>query len=346
MAPLDVVELTKELVAIPSITNEEGPVCSFVADRLAERGWTVRTQAVPPDPGVDAAPGRMNVLATCADEPPGVVLTTHLDTVPPHIPLSEDDAHLFGRGTCDAKGIFAAQWVAAERLRAAGRSVALLGVVGEETHSLGAKCAAELLPAAGFIVDGEPTQGRMASGTKGILLLRLSVQGRAAHSAYPELGDSALHALVKSLHGLLTLDLPAEAAFGSTTLNVGTLAGGVAPNVVAPAATADVMIRLAAPSSTVEDIVQNALGGAVDVEVLSRSEPQAIGVVAGQPAEVVRFGSDVPYLSKIAPTLLVGPGSIHDAHTRHERIGKQELIDAVDQYVVVAEALLSRESER
>jgi acetylornithine deacetylase len=345
-APLDVVELTRHLVEIPSITNEEGLVCAFVERALGERGWRLATQPVPPDAGVDQAPGRMNVLATATEARPRVVLTTHLDTVPPHISFSEDDAWLYGRGTCDAKGVFAAMWVAAERLRDAGHPVGLLGVVGEETDSLGAKMVHELLPETDWIIDGEPTDGVMASGAKGILSLRLHVEGVPAHSAYPERGDSALHRLIPALATLIDADLPSEASYGPTTVNVGRVRGGVAPNVLAPSASADVMIRLGAPADRVASIVRTMLPPEVKIEELSRSDPHPIDVVDGQPSAVVRFGSDVPYLRRIGRPLLLGPGSIHDAHTRHERIRRQDLRTAVEQYVVVAEALLQRDPGR
>jgi len=341
----DVEGLTRALMEIPSTTNEEGPVCAFVQRALTEQGWTVRTQAVPPDPGVERAPGRMNVLATTGDRP-RVVLTTHLDTVPPYIPYSDDADWIYGRGACDAKGVFAAMWVAAARLRRAGRPVGLLAVVGEETDSLGAKMVHELLPDTDWIIDGEPTEGVMASGAKGILSLRLSVRGAAAHSAYPERGDSALHRLIPALAALLDAELPFEPDYGPTTVNVGRLEGGVAPNVLAPSASAQVLIRLGAAAERVEREVRALLPPEVQVEELSRSDPHPIDVVEGQPSAVVRFGSDVPYLRRIGRPLLVGPGSIHDAHTRHERIRRQDLRDAVDQYVLVAEALLRTEPGR
>src|SRR5262249_49489740 len=150
-------------------------------------------------------PERINLLAmTDPGRPPDVVLTTHLDTVPPLIPLSEDDAYLYGRGTCDAKGIFAAQWIAADQLREKGRrNIALLGVAGEETDSVGAKTVSAVLPKARFIIDGEPTDLELTSAAKGILALRLSANGIAGHSAYPERGKSATHAMVLSLARLL-----------------------------------------------------------------------------------------------------------------------------------------------
>ena len=340
---MDVVALTRALVGIPSITNHEGAVCRWVADRLAADGWHVERQAIAPEGDEVPELPRENLLATPSPSTrPSVVLTTHLDTVPPHIELGEDETYLYGRGTCDAKGIFAAQWGAAEQLRAEGHEgIALLGVVGEETDSLGAKQVHELLPQADFIVDGEPTELVMASAAKGILSLGLSWKGVPGHSAYPEVGHSAVHDLVAALGRLLAAELPHETRYGPTTVNVGTLSGGVAPNVIAPHAHATVLIRLGAPKDRVLPEVERLLGPQVELEVRSWSEPHGILVPDGRPSEVVRFGSDVPYLRRIAPCLLVGPGSIHDAHTRHEKVKKADLLAARDLYAEVARGLLS-----
>lgn len=340
---MDVVELTKTLVNIPSVTNDEGAVAEHLIEGLRAQGWVVSTQQIPPEGGATPAKPRLNVLARAADDVkvPKVVLTTHIDTVPPFIPASEDEAYIYGRGTCDAKGIFAAMWCAAERLRAAGETgVALLAVAGEETDSWGAKAVKELLPKAGWIVDGEPTQSKPASGAKGILALAVRAKGQPCHSAYPELGHSAVHDLVPALARVLQAELPFDPFFGPTTVNVGQITGGLAPNVLAPKAEASVLIRLGAPAEDVLAAVKAALGDAVEVEITSRSEPHRIHVPDGRDGEVVRFGSDVPYLAEIGETLLVGPGSIHDAHTAHEKIGKGELRAAVDLYADVAQALL------
>jgi acetylornithine deacetylase len=263
--------------------------------------------------------------------------------VPPFIPPTEDGARLYGRGVCDAKGIFAAQWVAAERLRAEGRvNVALLGVVGEETDSIGAKLVHEVLPEARFIVDGEPTDLHLSSGAKGILALTLDVRGIAGHSAYPETGKSATHALIDALARLLAAELPADERFGPTTVNVGLLGGGVAPNVLAPSASATLMIRLGGPSAEVLDRVRALLGPDVGVAITSRSEPHTIHVPEGDEGRVVRFGSDVPYLARIGTPLLVGPGSIHDAHTAGEKIDKEDLVAAAERYEQLARRLLTR----
>lgn len=339
----DVVALARELVAIESVTGREGPVVKHVEERLADEGWKVLTQPVPHGDGSLSAP-RANVLAVDEDRaPPRLVFTTHLDTVPPFIPPSEDERTLYGRGSCDAKGIFAAQWLALRELRRRGhRGLALLGVVGEETDSLGAKMAKAILPEAGFIVDGEPTGLVMTSAAKGILGLALEVEGVAAHSAYPELGRSATHALVRALTRLLDAPLPSSPAFGPSTVNVGSISGGVAPNVISPRASAEILVRLGERSELVQRAIEAALGPEVKTRVTTMSEPLEIFAPEGYAAAPVSFGSDVPYLAPLGRTLLVGPGSIHDAHTKGEKIGKDELAAAVRFYVELGERLLGR----
>jgi acetylornithine deacetylase len=340
---MDVVELTKELVAVESISGREGKVAKLISDRLEKDGWSVVRQPVPEgDPEMKEP--RVNVLATDG-APPRLVLTTHLDTVPPFIPPSEDKDHVFGRGTCDAKGIFAAQWIAAERLRKKGhRGIALLGVVGEETNSIGAKYAKAILPKADFVIDGEPTKLVMTSAAKGILALKVSMKGVAGHSAYPHLGKSAVHGLLRALVRLLDAELPSERELGDTTVNVGTIEGGLAPNVIAPGASSEIVVRVAAPLEMLEAEVRRRLGPEVEIEVQSKSEALRIYVPEGYPSEPVSFGSDVPYLREIGSTLLVGPGTIHDAHTAGEKIGKGELTDAVAYYEALGEKLLAQRS--
>lgn len=342
---MDVIELTRTLVNIPSVTNDEGAVAQHVIQALEAQGWHVRTQEIAPEGDAQPSLPRLNVLALAdPDVVPQVVLTTHLDTVPPFIACTEDDDYLYGRGTCDAKGIFAAQWCAAERLRQAGhRGVALLGVVGEETDSWGAKQVKALLPRAGWLVDGEPTQSKPASGAKGILALTVRAKGRTCHSAYPELGHSAVHDLIPALARVVQAELPFEPFFGPTTVNIGRVSGGLAPNVLAPAAEAQVLIRLGAAAEPVLAAVKALLGDAVELEITSMADPHKIHVPEGQAGEVVRFGSDVPYLAEVGETLLVGPGSIHDAHTAHEKVGKAELVASVALFHDIALALLDAE---
>lgn len=341
---MDVLELTRTLVNLPSISNEEGRVTAYVADRLKAEGWHVKTQEVPfeGEPSDPSALPRLNVLAQPSEKPVKVIFTTHLDTVPPFIPITETEEALYGRGTCDAKGIFAAMWCAAEALRQEGiDEVGLLAVVGEETNSLGAKMVPALLPKVDWIVNGEPTEMVASSGGKGFMGLVLKAEGKACHSAYPEQGHSALHSLNGALHRLITRPMPSDPKFGETTVNIGTVSGGLAPNVLAPSAEATVAIRLAAPAAQVLEAVQEALGDEVSYALTSQSEPHAIFAPSGMPTEVVRFSSDIPNLSKIGRPLMFGPGSIHDAHTQGEYVRKADLKRAVEVYAKVAKQLLS-----
>ena len=138
-----------------------------------------------------------------------------MDTVPPFIASSEDDARIYGRGSCDAKGIIAAQIVAAEKLRAAGVFVGLLFLVGEETNSIGAMEANRHPIGARFMINGEPTDNRLALASKGSLHVVLTARGKMAHSAYPELGESAIDKLVEALHRLHAMKLPEDSGCGS-----------------------------------------------------------------------------------------------------------------------------------
>ena len=343
---MDVLDLCRELVSIESTSSREGRVAAVIADRLRADGWHVITQPVEGgDPEMKET--RVNVLAVDhPDVPPRVVLTTHIDTVPPYFGLTEDSEFLYGRGTCDAKGIFAAQWVAAQQLRDAGeKGVALLAVVGEETDSIGAKNVRSLLPSTNWIIDGEPTQMKMTSAAKGVLALRLRASGVVGHSAYPERGRSAVHSLIAAIGRVLGEALPSEEAFGETTVNIGTIEGGLAGNVLAPSAEALAVVRLAAPLETIKAEILARLGDEISAEVLTASDPLLIHVPDGYESAPVSFGSDVPHLSPIGTPLLVGPGSIHDAHTRGEKIGKKELADSVPFYADLTRRLLDADRD-
>ncbi|HEX8688388.1 MAG TPA: M20/M25/M40 family metallo-hydrolase, partial [Pyrinomonadaceae bacterium] len=283
-------ELTRTLIDIPSVSGEEAEVGRFLVSHLEGLGYRVESQEV--------EPGRANVLATTGARP-RVVLSTHMDTVPPFIPSSEDATHIRGRGSCDAKGIIAAQVTAAERLRAEGvEELGLLFTVDEELGSLGAR-AADRHPLAGgceYLINGEPTDNRLAAGSKGSLRLRLVAEGRAAHSAYPERGESAVEKLLDVLADLRARAWPRDEFFGETTCNIGTLTGGTRPNVIPAAAEAQLQIRLVTPSETVKAIVEGAARGRARVEYMSAAEPVRMHVPEGFAGEVVRFTTDVPYL--------------------------------------------------
>lgn len=338
----DVIELTQALCAIPSITGAEAAVVDDVARRLQAIGLTVRRQQVG-----DSA-GRDNLLAT-AGRDPEVLLTTHLDTVPPFLPPRVEGDRLYGRGVADAKGIAAAMICAFERLLASGEQrVGLLFVVGEETDSDGAKAAAAgFMPRVRWFIDGEPTDGAQASAMKGVLAFELVTEGRAAHSAYPEAGHSAVHQLIADLSRLTSEPWPVTDEAGQTTLNVGHIEGGVAPNVMAPHAKAVCVLRTTADADLLLARVRALLTPSTRLTVRTKSSPQRLVTLPGEPTKVVAFGSDVPHLSALASSgaLMVGPGSILEAHTAHESVLLAELRAAVDQYQRLALRLLALDDQ-
>jgi acetylornithine deacetylase len=333
---MNIFELTRTLIDIPSVSGEEAEVGRFLASHLSELGWRVESQEV--------EPGRANVLATLTPRA-RVVLSTHMDTVPPFIASSEDATHIRGRGACDAKGIIAAQITAAEALRAEGvEELGLLFTVDEELGSIGARAADSHALARGceFLINGEPTDNKLAVGSKGSLRLRLLTDGRAAHSAYPERGESAVEKMLDVLADVRGAAWPRDEFFGETTCNIGTIQGGTRPNVIPASAEAELQIRLVTPSETVKTILEKTVAGRARVEYLSAAEPVRMHSVEGFEREVVRFTTDIPYLSNWGRPLLVGPGSILDAHTDGERVSKRELEEAVEIYARLARSLLSR----
>ena len=327
--------LTRQLIDIPSLTGEEGAVGSFLVTWLEDLGYRVERQQI--------APERFNVLATTG-APPRIVLSTHIDTVPPFIPSREDGEYIYGRGSCDAKGIIAAQIFAAERLRAAGmNTLGLLFTVDEELGSEGAQAANNhpLARECEFLINGEPTDNLLAVGTKGSVRLTITTTGRAAHSAYPEAGESAIETLLDILQNIRNVEWPEDTFFGATTCNIGVISGGTRPNVIPDHARAQLQIRLGIDIEHVKRIVQQVVGGRGAVEYESAHNPVRLTSVAGVDGTVVRFTTDIPYLSNWGKALLLGPGSILDAHTDHERVSKAELERAVDLYVELANKLQS-----
>jgi len=325
--------LTRQLIDIPSLTGDEQAVAQFLATQLETLGYNVERQHVNDD--------RFNLIATTSDKPQ-LVFSTHLDTVPPFIPSSEDAAYIYGRGSCDAKGIIAAQVFAAEHLRANGlNKVGLLFTVDEELSSAGAQLANNhpLARECRFLINGEPTDNRLAIGTKGSLRLILTTEGRAAHSAYPEAGDSAIEKLLDVLNDIRARAWPSDEFFGETTCNIGVLNGGTRPNVIPDHARAELQIRLATDIEHVQRMVEQAVAGRAQVEYASAHDPVRLFSVPGFDNCVVRFTTDVPYLSNWGQALLLGPGSILDAHTEHEKIAKQELERAIELYVSLANKL-------
>ena len=320
---LDVGSLTFDLVRIPSISGAEGEVVGAVEMLLRERAWSVRRIAV--------SPGRDDLWATACDAPQ-VTLSTHLDTVPPHIPPRIEGNRLYGRGACDAKGIAAAMIVAAERLRTRNIPVGLLFVVGEETVHDGALSANAVTTTSRVLIDGEPTESRLAVGTKGAMRAIVRTHGRAAHSAYPELGESATHALVHLLARLDDLAMPTDPILGATTINIGGLSGGVADNVIAPSAEARLMIRLVSGAADVEARLRRWAEPHATVEFLATVPPVHLQTVPGFETAVVAFATDVPCLTRWGRPYLFGPGSIHVAHTDGEYVEMAELARAADGY--------------
>jgi acetylornithine deacetylase len=339
-SPLDPIAFTLALCAIDSTTYSEGPLADFLADFLDLRGWSVEKTPVEQPLESATQSHRSNIYAGTAGETPDLVFSTHLDTVPPYIPPSEDAEYLYGRGVADAKGILAAQVAAAEALRAQGYKIGLLFVSGEERDSAGAK-AANLHPKGSrFLINGEPTDNRLALASKGALRVIVRASGKMAHSAYPELGDSAVHKLVQALERILSIPLPSIEDVGPSTLNIGLIQGGHAPNVIADKAEAQVLIRLVGDSAPVRAAVRDAVAGLAEADFTLEIPFVRLKAVPGLPTMIAKFTSDIPQLSNWGQPLLLGPGSIHVAHTPHEKIAKKELLTAVDLYIQVAHQLL------
>lgn len=332
---VDVFKLTRELIDIPSVTGDEFHVGTSLAELLNRLGYEVEM--------VELTDDRANVLATTGKQP-RVVLSTHMDTVPPHITSSEDDEFIHGRGACDAKGIIAAQIAAAERLRASGLTeIGLLFTVDEEVTSAGAKAmnAHPLSSACQYLINGEPTDNRMAIGTKGSLQVTIKTEGRAAHSAYPEQGVSAIERLLDVLADVRHIEWPADETFGETTSNIGVISGGTRANVVPDEARTVLQIRLAGQAQAAKDLLEEAVGGRALLEYKSVHDPVRLLVLDGFEQTIVRFTTDIPYLTNWGTALLIGPGSILDAHTEHERVRKSELLQAVEVYSNLARELLN-----
>lgn len=332
----DPIALTLQLCRVPSLTGEEAAVIEHVGNVCAQLGLTVKLQEV-------GASRRCNLLAHDPSTPPEVLLTTHLDTVPPFIAPTEEADLLAGRGTCDAKGAAAAMLCALQNLRAAGETrVGVMFLVGEEAISDGAKAAVNgFAPRVRYFINGEPTQMKLARAQKGTFTFKLGGDGIACHSAYPELGRSAIHALVHAMHGVITEPWPSSEDLGETTVNIGLMSGGLATNSLAPSSEARGIFRLAVPLETVEKRLRALMPPHVSVEKLGGTDPILFHVPPGEPSDVVRFGSDVPYLLPMGTPLMLGPGSIHDAHTLHEHVRKADLVAATDKYAALVRHLLA-----
>ena len=337
---MDLFELTRAMVDIESVTENEKAVGDFLFAHLS--GMAGRTGGKVERIGVEA--GRDNVFAAWGE--PTVVMSTHMDTVPPFYGSNEDKEFVWGRGSCDAKGIIASMIFAVEKLLAAGtRNFGLLFVVGEERNSAGAKAAAEstLAGRTKYLINGEPTENRVAIGSKGALRYEITARGKLAHSAYPELGHSAIHALLDVLGDVRKIGLPQDRVLGPATLNVGTIAGGRAPNVVADEARAEIMFRTVGDPAVLREGVANAVAGRAESHEVLHTPALTLGAFDGLPQTTVAFTTDIPALMGAwGEPFLIGPGSIHLAHTAEERVPKKELVEAVEIYARMTMKLLEK----
>jgi acetylornithine deacetylase len=335
---MNLIELTRSLVDIESITENESRIGSYLYDYLSDLAATTagRVERM----GVEA--GRFNVLAYWGR--PGVTLSTHMDTVPPFFPSREDSDFIWGRGACDAKGIIAAMVTAAERLLAEKlRDFALLFVVGEERNSAGAAVAAREPRGSKYLINGEPTDNKLALASKGALRLELTARGKMAHSAYPQLGESAVDALLEALQAIRKVSLPSDPLLGPSTLNIGTISGGRAPNVIADTAKAEILVRTVGDAGPVRAALAQAVGQRAELREVLSIPPIHFQGVDGMPTTLVSFTTDVPVFGRSwGEPLLLGPGSIHVAHTDEERIAKHELSLGATLYANVVKSLLAR----
>lgn len=325
---MNVIELTRALVDIESISGNEGEVGRFLHQHLsrlaANSGGSVEC--------MDVEAGRFNVLAVWGN--PVVTLSTHMDTVPPFFPSREDAEHVWGRGSCDAKGIIASMAGAAEKLLASGtKNIALLFVIGEERNSAGAIAASKLPRGSRYLINGEPTENKLALASKGALRFEVVARGRLAHSAYPELGESAIEKLLDALEAIRRVKLPESPLLGRSTLNIGTIAGGVAPNVIADSASAEILVRLVGDAAPVRQALEAAVGSRAELREVLCIPAIEFQRVEGFATTVVSYTTDVPmFRGAWGQPLLLGPGSIHVAHTSEERVAKQDLLQAVELY--------------
>lgn len=330
----DVVALAAELLTIDSSTGAENGTVDFVSKWLVARGWNVTLQEV--------TRSRANVWASRSGGGRGVTLSTHLDTVPPYIAPRLTGDRLYGRGACDAKGIAAAMLVAADNLATSGEQrIDLLFVVGEEKGSDGARAANRLSATSRFLVNGEPTESKLASGAKGSLRVTVRTRGRAAHSAYQHLGQSAITPMLALLPTLDSVELPTDPVLGKTTFNIGTLRGGTEANIVPASAEAEIMFRLVSDVEPVRAQVETWADGKAELEFGSYIPAQHFHTIPGFDVAPVAYTSDIPLLGRWGTPLLFGPGSILVAHTPDEHIEVHELHGAVGAYERIVRSLLS-----
>jgi acetylornithine deacetylase len=334
---MNLFELTRALVDIESTTNREQNVADFLFAQLSMLASRTSGRLE----RISVEPHRDNIFASWGE--PVVTLSTHMDTVPPFFPSLEDGEFIWGRGSCDAKGIIAAMIAAAEKLLESGvTNLGLLFVVGEERNSAGAKVAAVNSRGSRFLINGEPTENQLALGTKGVLRYEITAHGKLAHSAYPELGHSAIHSLLDVLRAIRMISLSVDPLLGPCTLNVGTIAGGRAPNVVADHAQAEIMFRTVGDPAEIRQAVLGAAAGRAEAREVLHTPAVRLAPFDGLPTTVVAFATDIPTFNGAwGQPFLIGPGSIHLAHTAEERIPKKQLSEAVDIYARMARQLLA-----
>jgi acetylornithine deacetylase len=333
---MDVLELTRALVALETPTGSEGPATDFLDGMLRRLGYRIVRQPV--------TAGRENLLAY--RERPELVFSTHLDTVPPYLPLSEDEQAIRGRGSCDAKGLAAAMITAAEQLASRGeRRIGLLFLVGEENGSDGARVAGDLEPKGRFLINGEPTENQLSIGQKGSLRVDLEALGRAGHSGYPEEGVSAIAALLDTIERIRQLPLPSDPVLGASTLNLGLIQGGMAPNVIPPSASAQLLIRTVEPTEPLKERIRELATAGVSVEFpVELPYYKGGNAPPGWETTVVSYASDLPFLGAWGERYQLGPGTIRVAHSSREHIRKADLLRGVELYVRLASDLLRRAS--
>ncbi len=332
---MDAFQITRALIDIDSVTPNEEQIGDWLFDHLrplAER-FDGRIEKI------QVEPGRNNVWAWWGT--PEIVFSTHMDTVPPFIPSREDDEFIWGRGACDTHGLCAAMIKSLERLLEEGvRDLGLLLVVGEEVDGRGAAFANKTPPAGvRYLINGEPTENLLALGSKGALGLKVTARGTAAHSAYEELGDSAINKLLDNLQSLRSVVWPSDPILGETTLNIGTIEGGIAANVVPDKASAMLMIRVVSDLAAIKEQAWAAFDDRVEIDVFAYSRAVHLKAVDGFETSVVKYTTDIPKLTNWGQPLLLGPGTIHVAHTLDERVPKKQIAEAIELYVRLVKQL-------
>jgi acetylornithine deacetylase len=334
VTPEQTFTLTRQFIDIESITGNEAAIGEFLFDELSTLGFQPQKML--------AEENRFNIYAAAAGIKPQVIFSTHIDTVPPFITSSEDDAKIYGRGACDTKGIIAAMLNAAVRLRAENAAIGLLFVVGEERNSLGALVANDspMNPNAKYLINGEPTENHVATASKGTLRVEITASGKMAHSAYPQLGESAIEKLLDALNRVRALKLPANPEVGPATMNIGIIEGGRAPNVIPDFAKAQLLYRMVGPVEPLKSEIVNAVGDLAKVEAVLDIPFVKLRTFDNLPTFVAAYTTDIPALSKWGEPILFGPGSIHVAHTTGEYIDKKQLLEAAEIYYGMAKKLL------